>query len=142
MEELNLKTITDYIISHYPDSCIAYNTKNREIYYEYMFEDCFDFFYYEKLNWCGCGDPELAQKVVKDYLNIITERDYNKQKELYQEKFNCKNVYSNPLLLCLAYTLDSVGFTEHGSSVGGAWLTEEGKMFLWLLNNKEFEEDN
>lgn len=36
-----------------------------------------------------------------------------------------------------AYTLDAIGLTEHGSGIGSAWLTEEGEMFLWLLNQNE-----
>ena len=43
--------------------------------------------------------------------------------------------------MALAYAMDAAGFTDHGSSIGGAWLTDEGKMFLFVLrNNKEVEE--
>ena len=38
------------------------------------------------------------------------------------------------ILQFLAYILDSYGFTEHGSSVGGCWLTKEGEKLLTVLD--------
>lgn len=38
------------------------------------------------------------------------------------------------LLQFMAYILDDRGFTEHGSSIGGCWLTEKGEMFLTVLD--------
>lgn len=37
------------------------------------------------------------------------------------------------------YTMEAHGLTEHGSSVGGAWLTKTGEMLLALLRTEEFE---
>ena len=55
-------------------------------------------------------------------------------------RFGVESVYDNELLLCFAYAMDAAEFTEHGSSIGGAWITEEGEMFLWLLEqNKELD---
>jgi hypothetical protein len=56
---------------------------------------------------------------------------------MFSERFGVQTVYDNELLLCLAYTLDAAEFTEHGSGIGGAWITSEGKMFLWLLENEK-----
>ena len=59
----------------------------------------------------------------------------------FKEAFGVDDIYGNPLLMVLAYAMDAAGFTDHGSSIGGAWLTDEGKMFLYVLrNNKEVEE--
>lgn len=38
------------------------------------------------------------------------------------------------MLQLLAYVLDSYGFTEHGSSVGGCWLTKDGERLLTVLD--------
>ncbi len=126
----NINEIKDYIIKKYPDSCLAYNY-NSSYYDELLIEECENFFYYEKLNWCGCGDPNMAKGVIKDYLEVVKAKfDSNAD---FTGKFGVKFVYDDKLLLCLAYTLDAAGFTDHGSSISGAWLTDEGKMFLWLL---------
>jgi len=142
--------ISNYITRKYPDCCLAYNIKNHDYYKEELIEECEKFFYYEKLNWCGCGDPETAKKVIRDFLRILY--DYKKEDNInsaYQkkcknlkERFGVDNVYDNELLLCLAYTLDAADLIEHGSSIGGAWTTDEGDMFLWLLNqNNELDND-
>lgn len=149
---MNVNEIKDYIIKKYPNSCLAYNSKNHDYYEEELIKECEDFFYYEKLKWCGCGNPEKAKKVIRDFLNILytdskdKENDWmtrcKNQEFMIENRFDVRSIYGNELLLCLAYTLDAAEFTEHGSSIGGAWITEEGKMFLWLLEqNEELDED-
>lgn len=134
---MNLNIIKDHIIKTYPESCLAYNY-NDSYYEELLIEECEDFFYYEKLHWCGCGDPDAAKEVIRDYLEVVNKK-FDSDADFY-DKFGVKYVYDDKLLLCLAYTLDAAGFTDHGSSIGGAWLTDEGKMFLWLLEqNKDIE---
>lgn len=135
---MNVNKVKDYIVKTYPESCLAYNY-NDTYYEEQLIEECENFFYYEKMNWCGCGEPDTVKMVVKDYLEVINNK-YNDNDINFENKFGVKSVYDNNLLLCLAYTIDAAGFTEHGSSIGGAWLTDEGEMFLWLLQqNKELK---
>ena len=80
---------------------------------------------------------ELKNIYIKEFNFERTEPDF-------YDKFGVKYVYDDKLLLCLAYTLDAAGFTDHGSSISGAWLTDEGKMFLWLLeqNRNIYEGDD
>ena len=150
---MNINYIKDYIIKKYPNSCLASNY-NDSYYDEQLMKECEDFFYYEKLNWCGCGSPDIVKKVIRDFLWILNitsnawNFDRNKRNKLYklrdeafEDRFGVKSVYDNELLLCLAYTLDAAEFTEHGSSIGGAWIDEEGKMFLWLLERNEELDD-
>lgn len=132
---MDINEIKDYIIKKYPNSCLAKNYNNSYC-DEQLIRECEDFFYYEKLNWCGCGDPEAAKMVIRDYLKIV-DGNYDEKKNGLRERFCVEYVYDNELLLCLAYALDAVGFTEHGSSIGGAWTDREGKMFLWLLEHNE-----
>lgn len=150
---MNVNDIKDYIIKKYPNSCLA---SNYNEYYcdEQLIKDCEDFFYYEKLKWCGCGSPDTVKKVIRDFLWIlnITSNAWNLNKknrdelyklrdEAFEDRFGVKSVYDDELLLCLAYTLDAAEFTEHGSGIGGAWIDEEGKMFLWLLERNEELDD-
>ena len=139
---MNITEIKNYIINHYPDSCLAVNTKNGCVYCdEELMEECENFFYYEKLNWCGCGSPEVAKRVVRDYLEAASLKS-DEKREALKKRFGFDHVYDNELLLCLAYAVDAAELTEHGSSIGGAWLSDEGKMFLWLLkNNQELDEE-
>lgn len=145
---MDINEIKDYIIKKYPNSCLACNY-NEYYYDEQLIKECEDFFYYEKLNWCGCGSPEIVKKTIRDFLRILYDNkkelldnkmrnwDWNRRDENFQERFGVKSVYDNELLLCLAYTLDAAEFTEHGSGIGGAWIDIEGEMFLWLLNQNE-----
>ncbi len=133
--EITLRRIKAHIIREYPDSCLAHNYK--ESYSdEQLMEECEDFFYYEKLGYCGCGNPEDVKKVIKDYLKIVSDKS-DKRREKLKERFGVEAVYDNELLLCFAYAVDAAGFTEHGTSVYSAWLTTEGEMFLWLLEHSE-----
>lgn len=138
---MDINYIKDYIIKNYPDSCLAHNCANISYVDP---EECEDFFYYEKLNWCGCGLPDVAKMTVRDFLWALhgDVDHWEKREERFLEKFGVKDVYENNLLLCLAYALDAAELTEHGGSIGGAWLTEEGRMFLWLLEQNEDLKEN
>lgn len=150
-QEMNLTKIKDYIIKKYPDSCLTTNYQNNKNYYdeceEELIEECTNFFYYEKLNWCGCGSPEIAKIVIRDFLKILDtdmkDKDIDwqirseKKHKMMKERFGVDSVYDNELLLCFAYAMDAAEFTKHGSSIGGAWISDEGKMFLWLLERDE-----
>lgn len=141
-----LNKIADYIIQKYPDSCLAHNGKDDFS----LQEDIQNFFYFERLGWCGCGDPEAVMREICKYFSILDWRDsirhyeremYNKLCKKFREAFGVESIYDNPLLMALAYAMDAAGFTDHGTSIGGAWLTDEGKMFLYVLrNNKEIKE--
>lgn len=147
---MSIKEIANYIITHYPDSCLAMNYC-KEYITDISLEECEDFFYYEKLNFCGCGSPSTAKICIRDYLKIVNDyheskedfkEAYKQERDSLQKRFGVTSTYDSELLLCLAYTLDAAGFTEHGSGIGSAWLTKEGKMFLWLLErNEELNEE-
>lgn len=154
--EMNIQNIKNYIIKKYPDSCLAHNYPGSESYYDefedVLIKECIDFFYFEKLDWCGCGSPEIAKKVIRDFLRILDtdmkDKDidwqarWKKRREMMMDRFGVESVYDNELLLCFAYDMGSAEFTEHGTSIGSAWISEEGEMFLWLLERDEelFEE--
>lgn len=159
-ENFSIGEIVDYIIKNYPQSCLAQNNKhdsdgftsvsvnNPTLINSFdMIQECENFFYFEKLKWCGCGSPEIVKRVIMKYFSLLEwwhdERNddmefhkcYEERKRRCFEAFDVNDEYGNPLLLALAYSMDAAGFTEHGSSIGGAWLTNEGEMFLFLLRH-------
>ena len=119
-------------------------------------------FYYEKLNFCGCGSPWDTLYVIKNLLNILKVRsdrwdleDYNArsheyyelhQKEL-KECFNLKdNVFhgqfsiNDGVIQVFLNVLDNCDVLEHGGSIGGSWLTSYGEELLEHLNKLNDEE--
>ena len=160
MEELNCKIIAKYIIENYPDSCLACNVKDyyfEDYYNDRLLEECLNFFSYDILDICSCGRPEDTTSVIKDILNIINDYD-NERQDGDDKDFNLRydkkqnrlanlcgieindNTNYDGLIQFVLYMLDSVNFLEHGSSIGGAWLTDLGRMFLYVLNNIEIED--
>ena len=89
------------------------------------------YYYYYKLNWCGCGCPEDAMRTVAKYLKAKSY-NYPENDKKMKEFFDGKDE-DDDLILCLAYTMDAAGFTEHGSSIYSCWLTDDGKYFLWAI---------
>ena len=132
---MNIEDIKSYIISYYPTMDWLFNgAKDTR-------DACEDFFYYYKLEWCSCGTPLIAMACIRDYLRIVDKYsrdkyDCDKEKAESTARFG-GSVYENELLLCLAYALNAAGFTEHGSGIGASWLTNEGKMFLQVLNENQ-----
>lgn len=63
----DINNIADYIIRNYDHSCLAFNGKDSGD----LRQDCEDFFYYEKLNWCGCGAPEDVKREILKYFTIL-----------------------------------------------------------------------
>ena len=95
------------------------------------YETLMDYFYYDRLKWCGCGCPEEAQTAIQHFLDA--HKDFDHRKGKLKEYFGVESVYDETLLLCFAYTMGSAGFTEHGTSIAGAWLTQDGEDYLYCL---------
>lgn len=120
-------------------------------------------FYFEKLNFCGCGSPSDTLYVIKNLLNVIkirTDRwdlpDYNKNRHeyynLYKKEitdcFNLKDYNTNnneysineSVIQCFLNVLNNCDVLEHGGGIGGSWLTKYGKQLLEYLNELSDEE--
>lgn len=96
--------------------------------YEYIWCSVFGF--------CGCGFPEDG---FMDVFNVL-DRKHGKQ-EWDEAKDGSR------LTHFILYWLDKEGYAEHGSSIGGCWLTEKGEELLrdmrWCVENElqDFKED-
>lgn len=136
-KDIPLTTLVEYILQCYPDSCFSYNYKNgRDKIWKSLddiIEQAYELFRYEILKWCGCGDVEGSNNVVMHFLQVCNCDENSKRYETMEEYFGTTSIYDNILLLCLAYTMDAAELTEHGSGIGYAWLTDKGKIFLWVL---------
>ena len=74
---------------------------------------------------CGCGNPDLVWESIHKYLEnySLTGDDCNKR----------TISLDTGEALFLAYFLTEIGLLEHGGSVHGSWLSDEGKEVLEFL---------
>jgi len=78
---------------------------------------------------CGCGQPAICWDYLHEFLKTRDNDTPYKNTE-------------NALELFFMYVVDNCGMTEHGTSIYGAWLTEEGKTALsWLNENTDKLDD-
>ena len=82
----------------------------------------------EELGWCGCGDPDGAAKLLLTALEII---DDSASKYAATEAKWKELGYGNDLVrVIFLYWLCDQGFTDHGTSVFGGWLTDAGHQLM------------
>lgn len=75
--------------------------------------------------FCGCDNPEMAWKWVHDYL--LTKLAEPHLRSWY---------FATGSDLIAGYLLDHLGYTEHGGSIGGAWITDLGKELVKFLSDE------
>ena len=118
------------------------------------------------LNICHCYTPVLAYKAVHDILKFIKKRtdlslsfinDYDKNKEKEWRKMNAEfdKFLSDPYKLFMIYQLNELyppekrrnsqgeyieSYLEHGSSIGGCWISSTGEDLLKVLDDAWDEE--
>lgn len=92
-----------------------------------------DAFVNAELGWCACGTPEEVDRLMLQYLQAVEQRhDPAKRPQTFNEIAG--RTLSNDTVTLLAYVADSLDWTEHGTSIGGAWLTEAGNEALTNLS--------
>lgn len=92
------------------------------------------YFYFEILNFCGCGSPiGILDEVILPLLDDFNYGPY--------ENFNHRTAedddISKPLIEFFLHYFDALGLTNHGSSVGGSWLEESGRMWREVLRRSK-----
>lgn len=134
-KDIPIGSLVKYMLEVFSDSCFSTNYgKNNDFRWsdELIIKNAYDVFRYEVLGWCGCGDVKGSDDTVRYFLTAMN--GWDNRSDILEIHFGVTSVYNNPLLLCLAYTMDAAEFTEHGTGIGGAWLSDRGKIYLWLLN--------
>lgn len=148
MDRLN--EIKKYIVTKFPNCCMAYNygdVEFKECEKGLLIKELSDYFWTEHMLLCNCGVPDICQEKIKRYLQVLkdwasadTSHKFGIRQNGFMNNFGVESVYDDALLLFLAYALDSYGFTEHGTSIGTAWITDFGRMYLDVLNEVDFSE--
>ena len=109
-------------------------------------------FYFNDLQWCGCGNPEDALKFVGQVLEKIDQRSNDNAAERTERLRtgapalpHDKSAWakrsdelietllggpSSMLGLIMMYTLDAHELIEHGGNIMGSWLTPKGEEVL------------
>ena len=90
----------------------------------------------EVFGFCGCGNPDEAMIFIHNVLQLIN------QEKGWGNEMQCL-IPSEGVYYFVLYTLDDKKLTEHGTSIGGSWLTPKGKEVLadieWCLQNETKE---
>lgn len=151
---MRLSEIAEFIVEHNQDCCMYYNNNvvkgcREDWYEESLIEPLMDYYMYEELNLCGCGIPEDTYEIIRRYLHIredyYTDKiEYKDVLERYKTDLHIEDDDSLQagLLQFMMYVLDHNGFTEHGSSIGGCWLTDKGRRLLTILDAWHDSENN
>lgn len=80
-----------------------------------------------KIPCCGCGNPEDAHRLIHQILSLAplhTDDSWQKAREL---------IGSDGAFQIVLSALNDANLMEHGTTVGGSWLTDRGKWFLWAV---------
>lgn len=94
-----------------PDGC--HYTTEREAYH------------FAVLKLCGCGNPEGAYNFCRE---VLTAFDRREKPWINAQEVITKIVAADPELAghVIAHLFDHLGLLEHGTNIGGSWLTELG----------------
>lgn len=84
-----------------------------------------------KLNICGCGTGETWE-----IIKLLLQRA-QKSQSFYDKAEDA----SSKWVEFAAKVLDAWDLLDHGTGIGGAWLTEEGKLMLKFLNDFGCDDD-
>lgn len=89
-----------------------------------------------QMGWCRCGDNERVDALMLAYLDSL-ERYWawvhaREGRTITKEEWKTspESDLDRDVYWLMAYIADELDWTEHGSSVVGAWLTEDGKEAL------------
>lgn len=84
----------------------------------------------DRLQFCGCGRPELALIFLRDLLSLFARLRAHGSWDYDAWQAEIKKLLPNEGSQYLVfYIIDRLGLTEHGGSVPG-WLTKEGDAML------------
>lgn len=93
-----------------------------------------------QMGWCACGNTERIDVMMLAYLthNEIYWDWVHAQPDKIDFTQAPKTELSDDVNMLMAYIADGLDWTEHGSSIYGAWLTDDGKEALANLRRPEY----
>ncbi len=87
--------------------------------------------HYAVLHLCGCGQPEEAFNLCRDVLDCFDRREARKGGDEWidAEAAVTEIIKTRPEITAhvISHLLTHFDLLEHGSSVGGSWLTTRGE---------------
>lgn len=97
-----------------------------------------EYIWSQLFNFCGCSSNSLTDL----FFSIIKKLHLASKAETswYYEYENKTEAEQDLQELCL-HILDSKGLAEHGSSVGGSWLTKDGRKLVDFLFEESAKEE-
>ncbi len=107
------------------------NTGNMDTY-----NSLYEFIYYEAIGGCGCGDSDKFIGYVKDIYKSLFEKNKMYDTPDYPEfiKKTSELIYKTEINQLIVMIFDKYDIVDHGSSIGGCWLTEFGVSlhYAWI----------
>ena len=83
------------------------------------------------LAMCGCGNPDAIWELVRDLLALCP---------LYSHRDECVALLGDgPLAEFFLNGLTNAGLLEHGSAVGGSWITDKGTRALGIMQTIDYD---
>lgn len=143
---MRLSEIAEFVVENYPESCMAENKVvnkgcREDWYEESLIDELMSFFSFDVMYMCSCGCPEDTYEIIRKILNIRNDWSTDKIKfdEIKKRYMEDLHIDANDslhygVLQFILYMLDEKEILEHGSSIGGCWITDLGKMYLTVLN--------
>jgi hypothetical protein len=88
--------------------------------------------HHDGLGLCGCGDPDAGIALAHELLTAFGwgfgDGAWQRKRAVIGRLLPTAGVEQVVLS-----TLDRAGLIDHGSSIGGSWLTDRGKWWLWAV---------
>lgn len=94
----------------------------------------------EGLGFCGCGLPEEVYGLIRDILTLAPFFEGYKTGQPNHEKVKALLGGSGAVFYGFLYWLDRAGLIEHGTSVGGSWLSGKGAHYLPLMRRHGWDD--
>lgn len=109
-------------------------------------------FYFDELEWCGCGDPEGVLQFMAKVLDLAkcrfeaarneppfhTGGDYDRLSDEFFQLVG-EDTPFREMGLSYLYVLGAHELTEHGSNIRGSWITEKGERVLEAIQRYDLE---
>ena len=103
--------------------------------YDAIFDYCYAVFIHGFLNFCGCGCGVRVSGLIRSFLDCFESYDGTLfDSDIYEKKFPGRTETEMEFML---KWVDSLGMSEHGTSVYGSWLTDKGIAFRELLRKMD-----